>query len=155
MSAERLILASALPMLAGQKPGGDELGNPKEREASVHMDANELLQRIKQRSDFHQAGMILCHNGVVRATSRDGRKVRGLRVSVDREMLDRVLERHKARAGILEILVEINADTDLKVGDDVMYLVVAGDIRENVIATLADTLDAIKSTVTQKTEFFV
>ena len=35
-----------------------------------------------------------------------------------------------------------------------MLLVVAGDIRENVIATLADTLNAIKSTVTQKTEYF-
>ncbi len=118
------------------------------------MDANSLLDRIKQRPDYPQAGMILCHNGVVRGSSRDGRKVNGLRVSVDREMLDRVIETHKARPGILDILVEINADQDLNVGDDVMYLVVAGDIRENVISTLADALDAIKSTVTQKTEFF-
>jgi molybdopterin synthase catalytic subunit len=35
-----------------------------------------------------------------------------------------------------------------------MLLVVAGDIRENVIAVLSDTLNAIKSTVTAKTEFF-
>jgi hypothetical protein len=35
-----------------------------------------------------------------------------------------------------------------------MYLVVAGEIRENVIRTLQGTLDAIKSTATQKTEFF-
>jgi hypothetical protein len=33
--------------------------------------------------------------------------------------------------------------------------VVAGDIRENVITILNDTLNAIKTTVTQKTEFFV
>jgi molybdopterin synthase catalytic subunit len=36
-----------------------------------------------------------------------------------------------------------------------MLLVVAGDIRENVITVLGDTLNAIKTTVTQKTEFFV
>jgi molybdopterin synthase catalytic subunit len=50
--------------------------------------------------------------------------------------------------------VEINADRKLSVGDDVMFLVVAGDIRENVLATLEKTLNAIKTTVTRKTEFF-
>jgi molybdopterin synthase catalytic subunit len=35
-----------------------------------------------------------------------------------------------------------------------MFLVVAGDIRENVIQVLTDTLSAIKTTVTHKTEFF-
>jgi molybdopterin synthase catalytic subunit len=39
------------------------------------------------------------------------------------------------------------------VGDDIMLLVVAGDIRENVIAVLNDTLNAIKTSVTNKTEF--
>ncbi len=46
-------------------------------------------------------------------------------------------------------------DRDLKVGDDVMLLLVAGDIRENVIAVLTDTLNQIKTTVTNKTEFFI
>ena len=36
-----------------------------------------------------------------------------------------------------------------------MLLVVAGDIRENVIAVLTDTLNQIKTTVTEKTEYFV
>ena len=49
----------------------------------------------------------------------------------------------------------IAADRDLIVGDDVMLLVVAGDIRENVIKVLTDTLNLIKSTVTVKTEYFV
>ena len=35
-----------------------------------------------------------------------------------------------------------------------LVLAVAGDIRENVIATLTEALNAIKSTVTDKTEFF-
>jgi len=35
-----------------------------------------------------------------------------------------------------------------------MLLVVAGDIRDNVIPALSDTLNAIKTTVTSKTEFF-
>ena len=36
-----------------------------------------------------------------------------------------------------------------------MLLLVAGDIRENVIAVLTETLNLIKSTVTTKTEFYV
>lgn len=118
------------------------------------MDINELVERIKRRPDFHKVGMILCHNGVVRGTSRDGRKVNGLRVAVDQEQLERVVRTHKERPGIFEVLVQINADRDLKVGDDVMLLAVAGDIRENVTAALSDALNSIKSTVTTKTEYF-
>ena len=43
----------------------------------------------------------------------------------------------------------------LLLNDDVMLLVVAGDIRENVIKVLTDTLNQIKATVTNKTEYFV
>ncbi len=119
------------------------------------MNLNALIEKIKQHPDYHQAGMILCHNGVVRNTSRDERKVTGLRVAVDWDRLEKVLSDQRSRPGILDILVEIAADVDLDVGDDVMLLVVAGDIRENVIAVLSDTLNAIKSTVTAKTEFFI
>jgi molybdopterin synthase catalytic subunit len=118
------------------------------------MDMNALVAQIKQRRDYPKVGMILCHNGVVRGTSRDGRRVNGLRVAVDQARLEEVVRTYKQKPGIIEILVRINADCDLKVGDDVMLLVVAGDIRENVTAVLSDALNAIKSTVTTKTEFF-
>lgn len=118
------------------------------------MDFNTFLEQIKRRPDYEKVGMVLCHQGVVRATSRDGKPVRGLRVRVDYEELDQVIETFKERPGIVDILVQINADVDLMVGDDVMGLVVAGDIRENVIATMTDTLNAIKTKVTKKTEYF-
>jgi molybdopterin synthase catalytic subunit len=119
------------------------------------MNIEKLIERIKHQPDYHRVGMILAHNGVVRGTSRDGRPVRGLRVTVDREKLATVIATHKSRPGIIEILVEIASERDLAVGDDVMLLVVAGDIRENVITALHDTLDAIKSGVTHKTEYFI
>ena len=119
------------------------------------MNADSLILKIKTHPAYDQVGMILCHNGVVRGHSRDGRPVTGLRVAVDRERLAKVLAEHRSRPGIVDIQVEIVADIDLSVGDDVMMLVVAGDIRENVIETLADTLNAIKNTVTAKTQFFV
>jgi molybdopterin synthase catalytic subunit len=113
-----------------------------------------MLESIKQNPNYKKAGMILCHNGVVRGTSRDGHAVKGLRVSVDHQKLAEIISEQKKTAGIVDIRVEIAEDRDLAVGDDVMLLLVAGDIRENVIAVLTDTLNLIKSTVTRKTEFY-
>ena len=116
------------------------------------MDLNALLDQIRGHLNYAKVGMILFHQGVVRATARDGRPVSGLRVSVDYDRLEQLIAEQKELEGIVEILVQINADRDLKVGDDVMALVVAGDIRENVTAVLSDTLNAIKTKVTRKQE---
>ena len=118
------------------------------------MNLNSLLNRIKQHPDYNKAGMILCHNGVVRNASRDGKEVTGLKISVDHDRLKSVIRTFKKKPGIIEILVEINEGKNLNVGDDVMYLIVAGDIRDNVIPVLNDTLNAIKKDVTKKIEFF-
>jgi len=118
------------------------------------MDINAIMALIKANPDYDKAGMVLYHNGIVRSTSRDGRPVSGLRVAVDRQKLKAVVHKYRQRPGIVDIQVEIAADCDLRVGDDVMLLAVAGDIRDNVIDTLRDTLNVIKTTVTAKTEFF-
>ena len=118
------------------------------------MNMTRLLDAIKKHPDFDQVGMVLCHNGVVRGTSRDGRSVSGLKIFVDHEKLRQVIKSFKKNPGITEILVDIADNRELSVGDDVMILVVAGDFRENVVATLKETLNAIKTTVTRKTEFF-
>ncbi len=118
------------------------------------MDLTTLIQAIKKHPVYPKVGMILAHNGVVRSTSRDGRTVTGLQVSVNHEKLRQIIADQKAKPGIIEILVQINENQHLSVGDDVMLLVVAGDIREHVLSVLQDTLNAIKSTVTEKTEYF-
>ena len=69
--------------------------------------------------------MILCHNGVVRASSRDGRPVSEVTVRVDRRRLETILAEIKAMTGVVEVLAHVNEGT-LKVGEDVMYVVVAG-----------------------------
>lgn len=115
---------------------------------------NDLIQKIKQNPRYHDAGMILCHNGVVRNRSRSGQKVTGLRVQVDETRLKHVLEQYRSRPGIIDIIVDIRDGRELAVGDDVMLLAVAGDVRENVIAVLSDALNDIKKTVTRKTEHF-
>ena len=114
----------------------------------------KMICNIKKHPDFSRAGMILAHNGIVRASSRDGRPVTGLEVVVDHKKLKDILHEQRSRQGILDIQVHIRENTKLTVGDDVMFLVVAGDIRENVIQVLTDTLNQIKSRATSKTQFF-
>ncbi|HOW58047.1 MAG TPA: molybdenum cofactor biosynthesis protein MoaE, partial [Smithellaceae bacterium] len=65
--------------------------------------------------------------------------------------LAEIMTEMKKRPGIIEILVEIK-EGKLRVGDDVMYVAVAGDFRENVFSALMDTVNAIKADVTSKTE---
>ncbi|NVL89869.1 MAG: molybdenum cofactor biosynthesis protein MoaE [Desulfobacterales bacterium] len=118
------------------------------------MELSALIDKIKSHTDYAKVGMILCHNGVVRGTSRDGQRVSGLTLTVDRKALDNILAEQRERPGIVEILVEIQ-EGSLKVGDDVMFIVVAGNFRDRVIPVLEDTLNAIKKQVTSKTEHFI
>jgi molybdopterin synthase catalytic subunit len=118
------------------------------------MDLNTLMAKVKAHPRFNEAGMVLIHNGVVRNSSRDGKAVTGLKITVDDKRLQEVLSENRARPGIVDIQVDIARDRDLTVGDDVMYIVVAGDIRENVIDTLRITLDTIKREVTHKVQYF-
>ena len=119
------------------------------------MNVETMMSKIKQHPDYHKAGMILCHNGVVRATSREGDEVKSLKVSVDHKRLDEIIEEQKKREGIIEILIHINEDRELVVGDDVMFLVVAGNIRENVLESLTDTLNLVKTEATTKDQYFI
>ncbi len=117
------------------------------------MSIESMIKQIKANPGYPGVGMILCHNGVVRRTTREGEEVTGLSITVDHEKLDKLIASQKAKQGILDVLVEIIENKELKVGDDVMYLVVAGDIRDNVIETLTYTLDIIKTEITSKQQF--
>jgi len=115
------------------------------------MDLSEMMKRVKAHPAYHDAGMILCHNGVVRGTSRDGKPVQELTVNVDRSRLGEIIAEMKKHPGIIEVLAEVR-EGKLKVGDDVMLVVVAGDFRENVFPVLIDTVNTIKAQVTKKIE---
>jgi molybdopterin synthase catalytic subunit len=127
------------------------IGYPSKSVKEAFMAITEMIGKIKERPDYHKVGMILCHNGVARATSRDGRPVSELIVTADHQRLAEIVAEMKARPGIIEVLVEIN-EGKLKIGDDVMYVAVAGDFRENVFPVLMDTVNMVKKEVTKKKE---
>ena len=118
------------------------------------MELQDMVKAIKARTDYEKVGMIACHNGVVRVTSRDGRKVKGLRVTIDRSALAKLLREMRGHRGIIEVMVHLY-EGYRQVGDDVMVVAVAGDVREHVFPVLTETVERLKKEVTWKEELFV
>lgn len=117
------------------------------------MDITKTLQELKQRPGFSEhVGMMLVHNGVVRAWSRAEHAAVGrVVVRPDRERMEAIRREMEARPGIFAVLAEA-AEGELLPGDDLLFLVVAGDIRENVKAVFAELLDRVKAEAVVKEE---
>lgn len=113
-----------------------------------------MFEQVRKHPDFSKAGMLLFHNGIVREKNRAGKEVAGLVVTVNHDLLKQIVDEQKSSPGIVDIMVHIEERKFLKVGDDVMYLLVAGDIRENVIEVMSRTLNLIKSKATFKNEHY-
>jgi molybdopterin synthase catalytic subunit len=119
---------------------------------SVSLD--HLVQEIKTHPEISRAGMILCHNGIVRESDRSGAKrVRALKVVVDRTAIERVRSWGESQTGIVAVAIEA-FEGELYVGDDLLFVVVAGDVRENVFAVTREIVEKLKSEAVQKTEFY-
>ena len=106
------------------------------------MTLEEMLVRIKSHPRISEAGMILCHNG---------KPVSAINVKAHHEAVSSIISEIKARPGIIEVLVELNQGT-LSVGDDIMLVAIAGDIREHVFPALQDLVQRIKQQITEKEE---
>ena len=117
------------------------------------MDINKTLQELKARPGFTKhVGMVLVHNGVVREWSRNDRSpVTSVDITPDREKMAAIVAEMEQRPGIFAIVADAEEGL-LKPGDDVLFLVVAGDIRENVKAVFAELLDRIKAEAVIKQE---
>ncbi len=110
------------------------------------MDISQAIATLKKQPGFaSRVGMVLVHNGVVRATSRgDGRAVAALEVEPDQEAIEAIRRECRQRPGIFEIVIEARAGR-FQPGDDLLFIIVAGDIREHVKPVLAEVLDRVKS----------
>lgn len=115
------------------------------------MDLGDMIKKIKSHPDFSKVGMVASHLGVVRGTSLNGRNVRGILVHYSQERLSDILLEIKKMPGIYEVLVETNSGS-LRVGDEVMAVVVAGDTREHVFPALMNAVNRIKAEATHKEE---
>ncbi len=117
------------------------------------MDISKAIAEMKRRPDFTEnVGMILTHNGVVRNWSRSkAGTVSYLEVTADVDKIENIRQEYLKREGIYEILIEPHSGKFLP-GDDLLFIMVAGDIRENIKPVLAELLDRIKAEAISKKE---
>jgi len=118
------------------------------------IDINRLLEKVRTHPDSNKMGMIASHLGIVRGSSRDNREVIGVEVDYDLKTINDIIQNIKILPGIIEVLVDIN-EGRLEVGDEMLFVAVGGDIRENVFNALMKTVDLIKRTASHKKEIFV
>lgn len=117
------------------------------------MDISKTIAELKSRPDFSQnVGMLLIHNGTVRSWSRKDRSaVQSIEVLPDHHKIVALRDEFLQHEGIYEIIIEANEGMLLP-GDDLLFIIVAGDIRENVKPVLAELLDRVKSEAVTKRE---
>jgi molybdopterin synthase catalytic subunit len=111
----------------------------------------EWLDDIKSCSAGSQIGVFFTHNGVVRATSRDGSAVAGMEVSCNSGRLNEVISQIEAMPGVVGARAWVNEGT-LAVGDDIVWALVAGDVRKNVFRAWETLSRCIKHEVTTQRE---
>lgn len=129
------------------------------KNAPPSMDA--WLREAKAHESAPKIGMYLTHNGTVRQTARarvrqgdeSAKPVTGMRFSYNREKLDAVIADAYRLEGVYYIRVWLNEGL-LKPGDDIMYVLVGGDIRPHVIDGLQYLVGRIKSECVTETELY-
>ncbi len=113
---------------------------------------DEWLKEAKSDPVAANVGMFLVHNGVVRETSKakvrqgvdDGVLVKRMEFSYDENKVQAVIEEAYKMEGILYIRVWLN-EGELEVGDDIMYMLIGGDIRPHVEDALQFLVGKIKT----------
>jgi molybdopterin synthase catalytic subunit len=125
--------------------------NNKPGKDRIVTDLNSLIAKIKKETDPAKVGMIVCHNGVVRGTTRSGQKAEFLDIEADWDAWRKVLAEMRAAPGIAAVEAYLFTGHK-KVGDDVMLVAVAGDIRENVFPVLETTVNRLKKEAVRKKE---
>ena len=127
------------------------------KKQSPSMDA--WLQEAKAHESAPKIGMYLTHNGIVRQTAkamvRNGAEntqaVTGMEFSYDADKVDAVIADTYRMEGIYYIKVWLNEGT-LDVGDDIMYVLIGGDIRPRVVDALQYLVGRVKNECVVETE---
>lgn len=119
------------------------------------------LKEAKAHESAPRIGMYLTHNGVVRQSARaqvrlgetDAKPVIGMRFSYDQAAVDAIIAETYKMDGIYYIKVWLN-EGELGVGDDIMYVLIGGDIRPHVVDALQYLVGRIKSECVAETELY-
>ena len=111
----------------------------------------DLLQDLKRSPDICKAGAIALFIGVVRGFSSDGSKVKGLVMEAYEEAANRILREIRrdlmSREGIVDVQIH-HLLGEFNVGEDLVYVAVAGGHRDQVFPVLREAVERYKREAT-------
>ena len=114
--------------------------------------AQDAMDNIKRDPNYSKAGAIALFIGVVRGETLDAEKgqVQGLTIEAYEEKADAVLAKISGelseKPGIVNVQIH-HLLGDFKVGDDLVYVAVAGGHRTDVFPVLREAVERYKSEV--------
>jgi molybdopterin synthase catalytic subunit len=131
-----------------------------EKQASVPS-VDQWLKEAKEDPSASECGMYLIHNGTVRQTARamvrqgadNTEPVTGMVFRRNAEKTDQAVRKAKEMPGIFYVRVWLNEGI-LTLGDDIMLVLVGGDIRPHVIDALQSLVGTIKNECVIEQELF-
>ena len=117
------------------------------------------LREAKSHESAPKIGMYLVHNGTVRQSAKakvrygeeNTKDVTGMVFSYDPEKVEAVIADARKLEGIYYIKVWLN-EGQLSLGDDIMYVLIGGDIRPRVVDALQYLVGRIKNECVIETE---
>lgn len=107
----------------------------------------DIIKNVKEKQNLRKAGAIALFIGVVRGETLKGEQVQKLELEAYEEKANEVLaticEDLKSREGIAEVQIH-HMLGEFNVGEDLVYVLVAGSHRKNVFAVLEEAVDRYK-----------
>lgn len=136
--------------------GSDEMTGKK---TSPSMDM--WMKEAKAHESADKIGMYLTHNGIVRKSAKakvrfgeeNTKDVSGMLFSYNQEKVDQAVEETLQMDGIYYVKAWLN-EGELHVGDDIMYVLIGGDIRPHVVDALQFLVGTLKNECVEEKEIY-
>jgi molybdopterin synthase catalytic subunit len=108
----------------------------------------DAISNIKKDNNYHKAGAIALFIGVVRGETLEGEKVEKLKLEAYEEKANQVLTKIcddlSQKPGIVNVQIH-HLLGEFNVGDDLVYVAVAGSHRTDVFPVLREAVERYKS----------
>ena len=119
------------------------------------------IKEAKEDKSAPECGMYLFHNGIIRQSAKakvrqgdiSASDVKGMVFSYDKEKVEEAVENTQNMPGIGYVRVWLN-EGQLEVGDDIMLVLVGGDIRPHVVDALQSLVGELKNHCVKEEELF-
>lgn len=119
------------------------------------------IKEAKEDKSAPECGMYLFHNGIVRQSAKakvrqgdiSASDVKGMVFSYDKEKVEEAVENTQNMPGIGYVRVWLN-EGQLEVGDNIMLVLIGGDIRPHVVDALQSLVGELKNHCVKEEELF-